>query len=214
MTYDRERHHRRSIRLKGYDYSQPGAYFITICTQDRACLFGEVVGGEMRLNEAGRIVADAWQWLDVRYDYVELDEWVVMPNHLHGIIVIVDDICRGGSRTDGRGGSRTDGRGGSRTAPTGDTHDIATKRKAIGRLVGAFKTVSTKQINESLQAPSRPVWQRNYYEHIIRDGESLHRIREYIANNPLHWALDRENPKLAGSGTRPAPGIEDESWRI
>jgi REP element-mobilizing transposase RayT len=125
MRYDPERHHRRSIRLKGYDYTQAGAYFVTIVTQDRACLFGEIVEGEVQLNPFGEIVAESWRWLAMQYDYVELDEWVIMPNHLHGIIVITDNGSRGGSRT----------------APT-------VKRKPIGRLIGAFKTVSTKRINE------------------------------------------------------------------
>lgn len=102
MKYDPARHHRRSIRLKGYDYTQMGAYFVTICAQNRECLFGDVVDGEMRLNDAEGIVAESWQWLATQHDYVELDAWIIMPNHLHGIIVITDN-----------------GGGGSRTAPTG-----------------------------------------------------------------------------------------------
>ena len=182
MSYDPNRHHRHSIRLKGYDYSQAGAYFVTIVTRNRECLFGEVVDGEMRLDAVGQIVAESWQWLAAQYDYVTLDAWVVMPNHLHGIIVI----------TDGAGGGRGDdgGRVGLRTAPTAPA-----KRKTVGRLVGAFKTVSTKRINEQRGAPGAQVWQRNYYEHIIRDQASLNRIREYIQNNPAQWTLDRENPR-------------------
>jgi REP element-mobilizing transposase RayT len=199
---------RRSIRLKDHDYTKAGAYFVTLCTHERACLFGAVAGGEMRLNEYGRKAADCWLWLAERYPYVRLDEWVVMPNHLHGIIVIMDDHAGGG-----RGGS-DGGRGGSRTAPTGP-RDIPTgphdgpmgppsgagdlrigsaKRKPLGRLIGAFKTVSTKHVNDIRSTPGAKLWQRNYYEHIIRDDPSLHRIREYIANNPLRWTLDRENP--------------------
>ena len=98
MTYDPEKHHRHSVRLKGHDYSQPGAYFVTICTRDRASLLGEMVDGETRLNEFGQIVADAWEWLAVQYAHVELDKSVVMPNHLHGIVVIRDDVRRGVSR--------------------------------------------------------------------------------------------------------------------
>lgn len=183
MTFNPDIHHRRSVRLRGYDYAQAGAYFVTICTQNRECLFGEIVDGMMVLNDAGRMVKHSWQWLASQYDYVGLDAWVVMPNHLHGIIVIADGDGRGGSRTaliDGDG----DGKGGSRTAPT----------KPLGRLIGAFKTVSTKQINEMRQTLGAVIWQRNYYEHIIRDEKSLARIREYIANNPQQWALDRENP--------------------
>ncbi len=174
MVYYAEKHHRHSIRLKGYDYSQAGAYFITLVTRDRACLFGDVVDGGMRLNNAGRIAADSWQWLSEQYKYVELDEWGVMPNHMHGIIVIVD------------------GRGGSRTAPTDPTH--TTDRKPLGRLIGAFKTVSTKHINEMRGMPGVPVWQRNYYEHVVRNDDELNRIRAYIVNNPMKWTLDRDNP--------------------
>ncbi|HPO65480.1 MAG TPA: transposase [Bacteroidales bacterium] len=174
MKYNPKKHHRRSIRLKGYDYSQSGAYFVTLCTQNRACLFGDIVGGEMRLNDTGKIVADSWRWLASQYDYVELDEWVVMPNHIHGIIIVHD--CRGDSRI----------------TPT-------EKRKPIGRLIGAFKTVSTKHINIMRGTPGIPVWQRNYYEHIIRNDTSLNRIRAYIVNNPIQWELDMENSNIAGS---------------
>ncbi|MEZ5540029.1 MAG: transposase [Pseudomonadales bacterium] len=107
VTFNPDIHHRRSVRLRGYDYAQAGAYFVTICTQNRECLFGEIVDGMMVLNDAGRMVKHSWQWLASQYDYVGLDAWVVMPNHLHGIIVIADGDGRGGSRTaliDGDGG--------------------------------------------------------------------------------------------------------------
>ncbi len=183
MSYDPERHHRRSIRLRGYDYTQAGAYFVTLCARDRACLFGEVVNGDVRLSDAGRIVADAWEWLAVQYPYVALDAWVVMPNHLHGIIVMVDG-------DDG-------GRGGSRTAPTGDAPSgtVVVKRKPLGRLIGAFKTVSTKRINEIRGTPGATLWQRNYYEHVIRGDADLRRIRAYIADNPARWGRDRNPPR-------------------
>ena len=117
---------------------------------------------------------DSWVWLSSQYGYVDLDEYVVMPNHMHGILVITDD-----------------GRGGSRTAPTTDA-----KRKSVGRLIGAFKTVSTKRINEIRKTPGAKLWQRNYYEHIIRNDDDLNRIRHYIADNPLRWDQDPENPFL------------------
>ena len=117
MPYNPDRPRRNSLRLKGYDYTQPGAYFVTICTKNRECLFGEIVGGILKLNEYGDIVAKSWQWLEQQYSYVELDVWVVMPNHLHGIIIITDT-----------------------------SNDI--KPKPLGRLVGAFKTVSAKKINQ------------------------------------------------------------------
>ena len=220
MRYDPNKHHRRSIRLKGYDYTQAGVYFVTIVTQNRACLFGDIVAGEVRLNAFGQVVAETWQWLATQYGYVELDEWVVMPNHLHGIIIITGTGdgrpadgggVGGGSRTaptviGATGGGGGVG-GGSRTAPTviASTAPMV-KRKPLGRLIGAFKTVSTKRINEYRGTPGVVVWQRNYYEHIIRDECSLNRIREYIAANPLRWHLDRENVHAAG----PDPG--DAEW--
>lgn len=192
MPYDPERHHRRSIRLRGYDYTRDGAYFVTLCVRDRTCLFGEVVNGEVRLSAAGRIVAEAWTWLAAQYPYVALDAWVVMPNHLHGIIVMGD----GGGVDDG-------GTGGSRTARTGDAHASTggadasmgpVKRKPLGRLIGAFKTVSTKRLNEMRGTPGAVLWHRDFYEHVIRDAADLRRIRAYIAANPARWGRDRNHP--------------------
>jgi putative transposase len=186
MAYDRNTHHRRSIRLAGYDYASSGAYFVTICVQGGECLLGKVVDGEMQLNEWGQIAAEAWEWLDEQYSYVSLDVWVIMPNHMHGIIVIRDADAQGDV-----GRNNVAGRGGSRTAPT---DGVPTKRKPLGRLVGAFKTVSTKRINQLRDMPGVPFWQRNYWEHIIRDEEALNRIREYIQNNPARWAEDQLHP--------------------
>ena len=182
LAHNPDRHHRRSIRLKGYDYSTAGAYFVTLCVKGRENLLGDIVDDNMQLNEYGRIVETAWEWLGQQYPYVDLDEWVVMPNHLHGIIVICDD-CRGDLR-----------RGDSRIAPTTIGPN---KRKPLGRLVGAFKTVSTKEINLIRGTPAATIWQRNYYEHIIRNEGELARIRKYIDENPLKWDLDQENPASA-----------------
>jgi REP element-mobilizing transposase RayT len=142
--------------------------------QNREALFGEVVNAEMKLSPFGQIAADTWQWLETQYPYVELGAWVVMPNHHHGIIIIHDD----------------DRRGGSRTAPTPN----GTKRKPLGRLVGAFKTVSTKQINLLQGTEGQMIWQRNYYEHIIRNDREMGNIWRYIESNPAMWDADDENP--------------------
>ena len=179
-SYDPETHDRRSIRLKGYDYSQAGAYFVTLVARDRSCLFGSVVDGVVRLNDAGRLVRDLWEWLAARYPYVTLDEYVVMPSHLHGIIAIANQ-CRGGSRT-------------AQTLP---------RRQPLGRMIGAFKTVSTKRLNLARETPGRKVWQRNYYERVIRNDEELTAIREYIVNNPVRWELDKYNPETRSKPTRP-----------
>jgi REP element-mobilizing transposase RayT len=177
-------HHRRSIRLHGYDYTQAGAYFVTLCAHGRECLFGAVVDGEMRTNPFGQIVDDEWR-LSVRLRAeIELDAWVVMPNHVHGIVVIVPA-----------------GRGDRPVAPTNGPAR-GPQPRSLGAFIAGFKSAATKRINEWRQSPGSPVWQRNYYEHIIRNDESLNRIRQYIADNPMHWETDRENPNAASS--RPA----------
>lgn len=191
MTHDSVRN-RRSIRLQGYDYAQAGAYFVSICTQNRACLFGEIVAGEMRLNDTGRIVADEWvKTAEIRSE-IALDEWVLMPNHFHGIIVIVD----------GRGAAHPD-RGTARRAPTVERFGCPISG-SIPTIVRSFKSAATKRINEMHQSPGMKLWQRNYWEHIVRNEPELHRIREYIRNNPTQWELDALHP---GVGTaRPGRG--------
>jgi REP element-mobilizing transposase RayT len=183
MPFDPQRHHRRSIRLKGYDYSQAGAYFVTICAQNRECLFGEIVDGEMRLNGQGEIVIACWDNLPCHFPHIELDAFVVMPNHVHGIIVIAYDT----------GG----GRGKAFANPSKCC--VPTKRGSPGgslcAVVQNFKSISTRKINQQRDARGAPVWQRNYYEHIIRDERELDRIREYIAANPAKWDEDTENPR-------------------
>lgn len=170
-------HRRRSIRLKGYDYSQPGAYFITICAQDRACIFGEIVDGQMRLSPAGEIVREEWYKTAAIRPNVELDEFVVMPNHIHGIILI-NDI----------------GRDTSRRVPTMERFGKPTSN-SIPTIVRLFKSVTTKRINQMRGTPAVPVWQRNYYEHIVRNDKEMDRIRQYVVNNPMQWYYDRENPE-------------------
>lgn len=180
--------HRRSIRLRGYDYSQVGAYFVTVCTKDRRCLFGNAADGEMQLNDAGRIVADEWIKTAEMRNNVELDEWVVMPNHFHGILVV------------------TNGRGTARRAPTLEQFGQPVSG-SIPTIIRSFKSAVTKRINEMRGMPGAKSWQRNYYEHIIRNNDELNRIREYIANNPVQWGMDRENP--VGAGLKPAPTMPE-----
>lgn len=209
MTYDPERHHRRSIRLKGYDYAQAGAYFITIVAQDRACLFGDVVDGEMRLNAAGQAVWYGWDAMPNRFPTVELDAFVVMPNHVHGIIVITNDVGAGhvGAGHVGAGlvpaqpadaDDRATTRATTRVAPT-DSDGGDSDRPTIGDVVGAFKSWTTVLYTRGVKQSAWPafrgrLWQRNYYEHIIRDDAALRRIRDYIITNPARWALDEESP--------------------
>jgi putative transposase len=191
MPYDPTEHHRRSIRLPGYDYAAAGAYFVTICVRSGECLLGEVVDSEMQLNEWGQIVAEAWQWLGEQYAYVSLDASVIMPNHIHGILVIREHAPLYDTVGGGSGAAPTMP---STPAPPSTATRTQVKRKPLGRLVGAFKTVSTKQINRRRDVPGVPFWQRNYWEHIVRNDRALNRIRRYIASNPARWAEDRLHP--------------------
>ncbi len=184
QSFDHRIHHRRSIRLRGYDYSQAGAYFVTLCTHERACLFGAVEGEVVCLNEAGRVVQRAWDELPKNFPVIELDAFVVMPNHVHGIVVLND----GGAISKGHKNLFEVNR-----APT------------IGEIVRAYKARCTRDINCLRGAKGQPIWQRNYYEHIIRNESSLQEIREYIANNPAQWATDRENPDAPAGARLIAP---------
>jgi len=169
-------HYRRSLRLREYDYSQAGAYFITICTKNRECTFGDVLDGDMVLNDAGRVVAEEWmKSADVRNE-IELDAFVVMPNHLHGIVLI-------------RRGDRP-------VAPTSEPIPVSgPKPKSIGSFIAGFKPTVTKRINELRNTTGAKLWQRNYYEHVIRDEGDLNRVRQYIMDNPARWAEDENNPE-------------------
>lgn len=169
-------HHRRSIRLPGYDYSAAGAYFITICTQARECLFGQVMDGEMRLNAMGEIVREEWEKSAAMRVEIEICEYVVMPNHFHAIVVI---------RWGDRPVARTEERPVAPTPPTGP------KPKSIGALIAGFKSAATTRINQIRKTPGAPVWQRNYYEHIIRGEQSYEKIAEYILNNTQQWEADQ-----------------------
>ena len=192
MSFEREKYHRRSIRLQGYDYTQAGAYFVTVCILDRECLLGEVIDGAMRPGPLGRAVEESWTWLAQQYAYIDLDEWVVMPNHLHAILVIGDD---GDDRSVGAVREPPPRVVHERPLPK-DRDRPPTKRKPLGRLIGAFKTVSTRRVNELRDTPGATLWQRNYYEHIVRGEAELDRIRQYIADNPAQGPSDPDNPEL------------------
>ncbi|MBI4776817.1 MAG: transposase [Deltaproteobacteria bacterium] len=181
------RHNRRSIRLSGYDYSRAGLYFVTICAWNRECLFGHVVNGQMVLDDSGRTVMSQWLNTPVLRPNAALDEFIVMPNRVHGIVVILKR-----------------GRGVLQYAPTGPRSPSQT----IGAVLRGFKSATTKQINESRNTPGGRVWQRNYYEHIIRNDDELNRIREYIVDNPAQWETDRENPNVVVKADfKPAPQL-------
>ena len=179
MKYNQDIHHRRSIRLRNYDYSTVGAYFVTICTFERECLFGEVVNGEMRLNGMGCIVDESWQQIVSHFTGVDIDQHIIMPNHFHGIITTV-----------GAGFPRPDPRGSEK--PGGETPPL--RRATLGQIVGYFKYQSTKRINKLRNNPGVAVWQRNYYERVIRDDHELQTIQQYIVDNPATWHEDENHP--------------------
>jgi putative transposase len=202
--------------MPGYDYSQAGAYFVTIVTQRHACLFGEIVDDVARFSPAGEMVAREWCDLDRRFSYVDLDVFVVMPNHLHGIVWLKGsgaeeaDARRGESchPPRARRGIRPEGLG---DGELGDEHEVrpygrpgrGTAARSLGRVIQAFKSMTTHAYVQGVKHRGWSrfegrLWQRNYYEHVIRDDNDLGRLCEYVATNPLRWALDRENPGCWG----------------
>ncbi|MBW4532690.1 MAG: transposase [Pleurocapsa minor HA4230-MV1] len=191
MKYNPDKHHRRSIRLPGYDYSQPGAYFVTICAYQRQCLFGDVVNGQIILNQYGAIVADEWQKSSVIRQEIELDGWVVMPNHFHGIVIIKNIVGKNRDRIVKNGNVNVGANGRS---PLRDNALVQMKSKSLSSLMAGFKSIATKKINILRDTPATPLWQRNYYEHIIRDRDAMDKIRQYIINNPVSWEIDQLHP--------------------
>lgn len=180
-------HHRRSIRIHGYDYAGPGAYFITIVTQDRACLFGHIVDSEMQLSAQGHIADECWRTIPDHFPQAELGTYAVMPNHLHGIIILHD-------RADGTSARR----GTPWRAPTPPEKFTLEQfgRPVSGSLASIlrqYKSSVTRLIVRQFGGVPR-IWQRNYYEHIIRDDDDWNRIHLYIQSNAVNWAQDEENP--------------------
>jgi len=196
MQHDECKHQRRSIRIPEYDYSQAGAYFVTICTHRRACLFGRIVRDRMHLSPWGKIVRDEWLRSETLRRTIRLEAYVVMPNHLHGIIVIAAE--NGSTPVRLQVGAHS-------CAP------LLRKPRSVASFVAQFKASATRRLNMARGTPGAPLWQRNYYEHVLRDADDCEAIRWYIETNPTRWALDEENPlvfmgtRVAGPGTRSGP---------
>lgn len=199
---------RRSIRLKEYDYSQNGAYFVTICTQNKGHVLGEILDGEMRLNGYGEIVSKFWDKIPHYFSNVKTDLHAVMPNHIHGIILIMRD-CRGG------------------VSPPPSQGEVTSplQKRALGQIIAFFKYQTTMTINQIRESPGERVWQRNYWEHVIRNENKLFKIRQYIQNNPLKWHLDRENPERSGTSKlkqeifaqrqkRNSSKMQPDTWKV
>jgi putative transposase len=181
MQYDPGSHRRRSVRLQGFNYSQDGAYFVTICVQDKCPLFGEMSGGEVTLNDASRMVNAWWTKLPSKFSAVRLDDHIIMPNHFHGIIRIVGEDLR------------------VRPEPNEGAHGGAPLQQIssapISRIVQWFKSITTHEYANGVRDRGWPtfrgrLWQRNYYEHVIRNEDELNRVRQYIIDNPMEWATD------------------------
>jgi len=199
MKYNYEKHRRRSIRLQGHDYSDPGAYFVTICTWDRECIFGEIIDGKMELNEYGKIAKTCLEQVPDHFRAVTIDEYMIMPNHVHGILIInAGNICRGMACH----------------APTARQF-AKPVANSLWTIVGAFKSAVTKSINIMRDTPGTHLWQRNYFERIIRNEKELCRIREYIRFNPVQWDMDKDNPAnlKTSRGIAPLQGIESLEMR-
>jgi len=215
MKYDPKIHHRRSIRLQGYDYSSPGAYYVTLCSFGKQCIFGRVVNDQMHEYECGKIVRQQWfESAQIRPE-LELDAFTVMPNHLHGILWIVgpNGVRPGANRNLGLtdcancvgpsvrrltdrpkpNAIRSPKRG---RTPFGPTNRIPAMRPhSLASWASGFKSAVTSRIRKHWNKPHAIVWQEDYFEHVIRDEDELNRIRDYILTNPARWKLDRENPE-------------------
>ena len=184
MTFNPEIHHRRSIRLPHYDYSRPGAYFVTVCTWNRDPLFGIIIDGEIQLNANGRFVQACWEAIPDHFAYVELDSFTIMPNHVHGILWMAHRSHVGAQHA------------APLRRPRNSDASMNVTPGSLGAILRSFKSAATRRINNiDRQTPRIPVWQRNYYERVIRDEAEMCRTREYIQNNPLNWETDEENPE-------------------
>jgi REP element-mobilizing transposase RayT len=242
MTFNPDIHHRRSIRLREYDYSSVGAYFVTVCVQERLCLYGDIVDGVMCLNDAGRMVADWWFKLPDKFPGVAVDEYVIMPNHFHGIVILNDfgrrgdtlcspafdvcdtlcspafDVCdtlcspafdvdlSAVNQMQNQGEHQRQNRGEHKVSPLRDqkqnrignkVHPNGTLENSLGRIMQAFKSLTSVDYVHGVKENGWPtfpgrLWQRNYYERVIRDDGELNGIREYIQCNPANWADDVE----------------------
>lgn len=192
MTKFKDKYRVESNRLKGWDYSSPGYYFVTIVTQNRTAWFGEVVDAKMVLSPVGEIVAEEWRKTAIIRSNVELDAWVIMPNHIHGIIVIVPGIVETprAVETPRRGVSTGVDQTSFGDYPRGasKSNNPSWKPNSLGSIINQFKSVCTKRIRSAGYADFG--WQSRYYDHIVRDEKTLLKIRHYIDNNPKQWELD------------------------
>lgn len=177
---------RRLLRLQGYDYSQAGEYFITVCVRDRAHLFGQVIDSRMRLSPVGEIARHAWRSLQEWFPYVILDCYALMPNHIHGVLLLMPENQ---FRMEPANGGRE-----NKTPAERDSTKTGTPPKSLCSVIQAYKSAVTREYHQQFSGHGQ-LWQRGYYDHVIRDERGLERIRDYVTWNPAQWELDKENPR-------------------
>ena len=213
--YNPKIHHRRSIRLRGYDYSRSGLYFITICTRNRLHLFGKIINGIMALNDAGKMVEQIWNKIPNDFNHTRLHEFIIMPNHTHGIIEITPATPVGADSISAPMDTvPTDTRAEMDSAPTS-----LVAVAGIPQIIQSFKRCSTiayiNMVKQNILPPfDKRVWQRNYWEHIIRNENEYYRIAQYIMDNPKKWALDKLNGGVGNQVMEPQATYNEEAWMV
>ena len=209
MPYNSNLHNRNSIRMQGYDYTQIGSYFITICTRHKECLLGEITDGKMKLSSLGEIVYCQWLQLPNRFSNIILDAFIIMPNHIHGIVIINgENPPRRGEAGDTRHNSSANNLispaspdlpnreplqllKSNPCSPKNYKKPHGTIPGSVGAIIQNYKSLTSRKINTLFRAKTTTIWQRNFYEHIIRDEMDLDRIVAYIENNPISWSDDK-----------------------
>ena len=191
MEYDPKSHHRRSIRLRKYDYSWPGAYYVTVCAFNKDCIFGQVVGQQMHENVCGHVVREQWFESAKKRKEIELDAFIVMPNHMHGVLWILGPR---GEHVLMKSGFVLPRERMPKARPRSKGVIPAMRPRSLASWAAGFKSAITSRVRKVWNRPQDAVWQEDYFERIVRDEEELNRIREYILTNPLRWGSDRYNP--------------------
>jgi putative transposase len=222
MKYNPQKHDRESIRLQGYDYTQTGFYFVTVCTHNREMLFGEINKGVMILNDYGKIIHDEWMKSGKIRNNIKMNTFVVMPNHFHGIIEIISRSVLNTPSLNTPSLNTPSLNTPSLNTPAEIKNDnrayvntpLRSPSQTIGSIVRGMKSAMTKQINELRHTPGTKLWQRNYWEHIVWNKNELNRICQYIQNNPQKWDDDKLNNGVGNILMEHVPQYGDEKWMV
>ncbi len=189
MEKNAKDYNRKSIRFMGYDYTLAGAYFVTIISFRRVCNFGEIEKGEVNYSKIGQVIFDCWQNIPEKFSYVKLDEFTLMPNHLHGILWLLEHRGKGEAFS-----AVTDIRRQSKSENASPLRPKGTRSRSLSAVMQNYKSVSTRMVNRKFFKPGNKIWQRNFHDRIIRNNRELNAIRQYIIDNPLNWEMDKDNP--------------------